>query len=341
MAVPSTGGNWLQVVAPNLNPLDVRYGQIVDGFIRDYLDATGNPRNLADPACGVGTAGVFTPFALDNTIRKDLLWNSPGSNQGWFPLGLLKEDATSISPDQTVQQTPTAQYIRSVRNVFTKLEDKVAFTPIENSNLVKRLRFELALTGWTPDDGTTGYQLVRGNSDVLTERQLILFLIDGDGQLYAEVYPRVATDKKGKLELGRKMPFSPELTWDVLPDPYSQAPMWICEAGSAFLAEGNFAFATSTPGVTPITGLKATVVVPTPADVTSPTYTVALQSTPGGSFSAGTVSTPSPSVSGGFTTITIGSLSATTTYNALKITASGGGVTVTTPPSAPFTSTSS
>lgn len=342
MALPSTGANYDTVLAPTLDPTKVRYGNIVHALGRDYFKADGTPNNLSDPACGVGTLGLFTPFAADNiSIREDLLWDAPGSNQGWFSFGLLKEDAQSITLDQTVQQTPSAQILRNVRSVLTKLEDKVSITPIESSDLINRLRFELPLTGWTPTDGTPGYQLARGNTDTLVERQIVLFLIDGDGQLIAEVYPRVVTDKKGKLDMSRKNPYSMELSWDVLPDPLSRKPMWICNGGSQYLSQGNFLFETATPGVTPITGLKATVVVPTPIDVTSPTYTVALQTTSGGSFVAGTVTTPSPSVSGAYTTITIGSLVSSQLYNALKITATGGGVTATTASSAPFTATAS
>jgi hypothetical protein len=336
MALPSTGGTTAQVIAPGWDPTKVRYGQIV-------LDSNGVPQNLAATAAGLGSAGVFSPFAADGlTIRQDLLWNSPGTNQGWFNFGLTKEDSIKVNAEQTVQQTPTGQTLRTVRNVYTKLDDKVSLTPLENSNLVKRLRYNLPLSGWVPDDGTAGYQLVRGVSDVLIERQMILFLIDTDQQLLAEVYPRLSPDKTGGVEFGRKMPYAPEsFSWDVTPDPYSQASMWTCEAGSAWNSEGLFEFSTSAPSVTPITGLKATVIVPTPLDITSPTYTVAIQSTSGGSFTSGTVTTPSPSASGGFTTITIGSLTASTTYNALKITASGGGITATTPPSAPFTATAS
>lgn len=344
MALPSTGGSVAATIQPGWDPLKVRYGQIVGVYIRDYLDASGNVRNLADPACGLGSQGVFSPFAQDGNIRTDLLWSAGGGvgNQGWFNFGLTKEDSIKVSPEQSVQQTPTGQTLRSVRNVYTKLEDKVMLTPLENSNLVNRLRYNLALSGWTPDDGTAGAQLLRGLTDTLIERQLILFLIDGN-QLIAEVYPRLSPDKTGSNEFGRKSPYAPDsFSWDVLGDPYSQQAMWLNEAGTSWGLEGDFQFSTVVPTVTPISGLKATVIVPTPTDFASPpTYTVQLQATAGGSFVAGTVSTPSPSISGAFTTVTIGSLTASQAYNALRLTATGGGVTSTTPSSAPFTATAS
>ena len=343
--LPSTGGTYNSVIAPTNNPLGVRYGQVVAAFIRDYIQSDGDVNNLADPDCGIGTSGLFTPFASDGlTIRKDLLYGSTVSasgNQGWFNMGLLKEDSISVQSDFSMQETPTAQTLRSVKNVFTKLDDKIMVTPLENSNLVKRLRFNLALSGWTPDDGTANYQLARGANDVIVERQLLLFLIDTDNQLLAEVFPRIALDKVGKVEFGRKAPYGPEgFTWSVLPDPYSQQAQWICEAGSGWNQEAEFSFVSVPPTVTPITGLKATVVVPTPTNLTSPTYTVSIQSTASGAWTSGTVTTPTPSVSGAYTTITIGSLTASAVYNSLKITATASGRSVTSAPSASFTATS-
>jgi hypothetical protein len=343
--LPATGGTAEQVILPGIDPLKVRYGQIVGAFIRDCLDANGNFRNLADPSVGLGVKGVFTPFAADGlTIREDLLFNSNGgtNNQGFFNFGLTKEDSISVAPDQTVQMTPTGQTLRSVRNIYTKIEDKVSLTPIENNTIIQRLWYNLPLTGFVPNDGTPGYQLVRGETDVLIERQLILFLIDTDGQLLAEVFPRLGPDKTGKIEFGRKSPYAPDsFSWDVLPDPFTQASMWICEAGTAWQAEADFEFETTAPSVTPVTGLKATVIVPTPADIVTPTYTVALQSTAGGPFTAGTVGTPAPVASDGFTTISVTGLTASAVFNALQVTATGGGITATSPVSASFTATAS
>jgi hypothetical protein len=343
--LPATGGNYNSVIAPSNNPLDVRYGQITAVLIRDYLDSSGNVQNLANPNAGVGTQGLFTPFAADGlTIRNDLLWNAGGTNQGWFNMGLLKEDSISVDSSFSVQETNTAQTLRTVRNVFTKLDDKIMFTTLENSDLVKRLRFNLTLSGWTPDDGTLGYQLPRGAQDVMVERQLILFLIDTDNQLVAEVFPRVAVDKIGKVEFGRKMPYSPEgFTFSVLPDPYSQQASWLCEAGSAWVQEAEFGFISTPPTVTPATGLKATVTFPTPTDIVTPTYTAQIQTTATGAFASATVaSSPAPSVSGAYTTLTVTGLTSSTSYNALKVTATAatGGRAVTSASSAPFTATS-
>ncbi|BBZ09861.1 MULTISPECIES: hypothetical protein [Mycobacterium] len=343
--LPATGGTWAQVLEQDLNPLNVRYWQITHGLIRDY-DPTG-VFNLASPAVGLGTvqtasgpAQLFTPFAADNvSIREDLLVTSPNSAVNLYDLGLLKEDATDWTPDQTLQQTPSAQFVRTVRNVLTKLDDKVNFTPIESNPLIDYLKFELPLTG-IPALGTPGYGVARGNTDAPRERTLVLIGIDTDANLVARVFPRIITDKKGKNELARKNPDSSELTYEVLPDPFTRQTMWVCRAGSAWLGAGNLNFETAVPAVTPVTGLKANIVFPTPIDVTAPQYSVAIQQAAGGAFAPATVS-DTPSVSGGFTTVTIDSLTASTQYNAVQVTATGSNATVTGPVSAPFTSTDS
>lgn len=340
MTLPATGGTWAEVIEPSLNPLAVRYWQITDAFIRDYLTINGIPLNLADPACGLGIEGLFTPFAADGlTIRKDLLWSSNGgqNNQGWFHLDELKEDSTAITPDQTVQQTPTAQSVRTVRDVLTKLDDKISITPITASDLVNRLRFELPLAGWTPRDGMPGYQLSRGATDVLVERQVILMGVDTDGQLLAEVYPRVVTDKKGKTELQRKNPQSLELSYSILPDPLTKKTMWICRAGAAWNAQGNFDFETTMPVVSP-SATATSVLFPTPTDVgDAPVYSYALQQAAGGQFVSGAPVTGAPTVNGKWSTLSIPGIAAGQ-YNALVLTVVNDGETVaTTPPSAPFT----
>ena len=341
--LPSTGSTATVVLEPSLNPLAPTYWQVVYALVRDYFKSDGTVNSLADPSVGIDpTSGLFTPFAADGiSIRQDLLITSSGTNQGFYNLGLLKPESVSVTPDQTMTETPSAQLVRSVRNVLDKLDDKIMFEPIEDTPLIKYLQYELPLVSGVPALGTPNLVIPRGNKDVPVERQLVLIGIDGDGRLRSRVFPHIITDKKGKEELGRKAATSSQLTYGVLPCPYAKHSEWTCYAGSQWNAEGDFNFLTTAPTVTPITGLKATVVVPTPIDVTSPVYTVSLQTTAGGSFSAGTVTTPSPSTSGGYTTITIGSLTASQAYNALEITATGSNITSTSPPSAPFTATSS
>lgn len=338
MTLPATGGTWAEVLEPGLGPLNERFWQVTHVLIRDY-DPTG-VFNLASPLVGLGSKGLFTPFAADNiSIRKDLLFDAPGTNQGFYDPGLLKEDDAEWTLDETLTQSPSAQYVRSTRNVLTKLDDKIHFTPIESNPVVDCLQFEKPLSN-VPALGTPGYQQDRGIGDVPVERVIVMIGIDTDANLLARVFPRCVTDKKGKSALQRKASDSMPLDYEALPDPFTKRAMWICRAGSQWLGAGNAQFETTPPVVSPQTGLTATVVVPTPIDVESPVYTVALQETANGAMTAATLS-GSPTVSGSWTTITISGLTASQLYNALQVTATGSNATVTSPVSSPFTATSS
>lgn len=338
--LPATGGTWAQVLEPNLNPLAERFWQVTDILIRDYYNPDGTVFSLRDPARGLGINGLFTTFAADSlTIRQDLLITSPSANQGFYHIGLLTEDSASVTPDQTMTGSPSAQLVRNTRSVLTKLEDKIAFEPKESTPLVDYLLYEKPLQN-IPALGTPGYQVVRGNLDVPVERVLVMLGVDTDGNLLARVFPRVITDKKAKAEFARKKPDAQMLTYEALPCPFAKAVEYKCRAGSQWLASGDFDFETFVPVVTPIAGLKATIQFPTPIDVVSPVYTVGLQSTPNGSFASATL-VGSPVVAGGFTTVTIGSLTASTLYNGVQVTATGSNQTVTGLESAPFTSLAS
>ena len=347
MALPATGGTWAQVLEPGLNPLAERYWQITDVLIRDYYNTDGTVFNLSDPARGLGTVNtvsgtqqLFTPFAADNiSIREDLLITSTSStNQGFYHIGLLKEDSVSVTPDQTMTESPSAQLVRATRSVLTKLDDKIAFEPKESTPLIDFLNYEMPLANGVPALGTPGYGVARGNGDVPVERVIVLLGVDTDGNLIGRIFPRVITDKKAKAEMARKNPDSSALTYTPLPCPYARTVEYKVRAGSQWLASGDFDFATATPVATPVTGLKANVVFPTPIDVTSPVYTAEISHA--GVFSAATVAA-SPTVSGGFTTIQLTGLTASTLYDGVQVTATGSNLTVTGPVSNSFTSTAS
>jgi hypothetical protein len=344
MLLPATGGTWAQLIQPGINPLNVRYGQIVDVFMRDYYNADGTVFNMADPKYGLGlvtlpdgnVTQLVTPFAADGiSIRPDLLITSPGPNLGFYHFGDLKEDSLSITPDQTMQQTPSAQQRRSSRNVLSKLGDKISFEPQEETPLTRYVRWELPLRN-VPAVGTPGLIIPRGQGDVTQERVIIALIVDTDGQLMARVLPRVVTDKKGKEDLGVKNPLAGSLDWDILGCPYSKQSQWVCYAGSQWNASGNFEFETYPPLAVPQTGgLTVTAQFPTPADMPSPVYTAHVEAADG-TLSALNL-TGSPVVSGKFTTLTGGGLTASTLYKGIQVTATDGEVGASSPLSNGFT----
>lgn len=333
--LPSTGTTWQTALEPTLNPLAVRYWQITDVLICDYYSGIGNPLGVGSPnnwaatSVGLGSEGLFTPFAADGNLRSDLLSPYHGvavtGLNCFYHIGELKKDSTSITPDETVQETPTAQSVRTVRNVQTKLQDKVSFTPVESSPLVDYLRYELPLVDGLPDVGTAGYQVVRPPFDQLQERTVVLLGVDNNtGNLRAEVFPRVVTDKKGKTDLQRENPESLELTYSVLVDPFTQSVSWTCRDGVAWRAlAGAPTFSASTVTAAAVTGLKATLTFVTPTGLDLPvTYSVTQQVGGSGSFTTSTLQSPTGTISGSNTVLTVTGLTATTAY-VFQVTATG------------------
>lgn len=349
MSLPSTGSTDAVVLDPTINPLNLRHWQRVFVLFRDYYKSDGTVYNMADPTVGLGTASLpdgtttqlFTPFAADGiSIRQDLLASTGGTNQGFYSAGYLKPDSVSVTPDESVTQTPTAQDVRTAKNVLEKLEDKIAFEPLESNPVIQYLQYELPLTN-IPALGTPGLIIPRGNGDVLQHRVIVLIGIDTMGQLKAKVFPHVMTDKKAKADLGRKAPDSQGLTYDVLPCPYAKHAEWTCFAGTQWNASGDFNFQTAIPTANPVTGLKVNVTFPTPIDLVSPTYTAQIFSSSGVASSL-TLTSGTGTVSGGNTTVQGTSLSATTQYNGVQVTGTGtNSITATSVLSNPFTSTAS
>lgn len=319
MALPSTGGSVDATLTPSLNPLAVRYWQITHALIRDYYNADGTVFKLNASSAGLGSNGLMNVFATDGNIRSDLLITASGSNLGFYDVGEMKEDMIAVTSDMTVQQTPTAASVRTVRNVLTKLDDKVAFTMKEAGPLMDYLRYELPLANGIPDIGTAGYQVTRAGTDVLVPRIVVLIGVDA-GQLKAEVFPCVYPDKKGKDEWQRKNSEELEWTGEPILDPYTGTPMYICRDGAQWRSLGGVP-TLGTVTATPISGLKVTLSFAISGlDVGSGVSFTATKTT-GGTPTALTLM-GSPSISDGVVTLTGTSLTASTSYTGL-ITATG------------------
>lgn len=311
-ALPATGANWATAVRPGLNPLSIRYWQTTNIFARDYFNADGTVFDLSNPAVGLGTDGLFTPLAADGSIRTDLFVTSSGTNQGFYHLGELKVDAVDVTPDMTVQETPTASSVRTVRNVLTKLDDEFAFTPLEDTPIIKALRWELPLAS-VPALGTPGFQMSRGAADYLQNRIFVALGTDGDGNLMYKVFPNCQGKKKGKEELGRKEPDSQELRYSTLVDPATGMVMWEGQDGVQWRGMATSPAFSAAPVATAIAGGKATLAFPTPSGDGPYTYTVLQQSGGAGTYSGATLS-GIPNVSGSTTTLTVSALTAGTSY---------------------------
>lgn len=338
MSLPATGGIYTEIVEPNVNPLAQRYWQTTDVFIRDYWNPDGTTFDCADPSVGLGNLGLLTPFAADGSIRTDLFITSEGPNLGFYHPGELEPDTTEVAPDINVQQTPTAQSVRTTRNVITKLDDSVSFTPLESNPVTDALHYELPLSN-LPALGAPGYQVARGPMDYLQDRVIILFGTDGSGQLMSRVLPRCQTNKKGKIDLGRKKTESGQLTFNPLYDPNTGEVMWICREGTQWRGlAGAPTFSSTAPVATAVSGDKATVAFTTPTGDDPYTYTVLQQVGGAGAFSASTLA-GSPTVNSGTTTLTVSGLTTGDSY-VFKVVAEGANdVSATSTPSNSITAT--
>lgn len=333
MSQPSTGVSFLTGYEPTIQPLATRYWQITFALVRDYLNLDGTVNNLGLASAGLDANGNFTAFALDDNWRGDLMveqYSNTTPNQGFYPPGDLKEDVMAIDPSLSTQDTITASSIRSTRNVFTKLGDKVNITPLESNPVVDYLRFEFPLLGDAsrgippvPDIGSTPYSIKRQPTDLLCERQVILGGVDGNGHLMARILPRVALSKRGKEMMQRKNPEELEIEWEILSCPYAKTPEILCRSGLAWQALGGSpTFPGSAPVATAISGDKATIAFDTPTGIDAPfQYTVAQQVGGSGAFTASTLQ-GSPSVSSGTTTLTATGLVTSSAY-VFQVTATG------------------
>lgn len=325
MALPSTGGTWAQILQPDLDPNAVRKGVITDILIRDYLNSDGTPNSLAASAAGLNTNGVFTPFATDGNLRQDLLASSTSPNQGFYHIGLLKEDGWTFTPNLTVQETEAAQTIWTIRNDVTKETGELMFTAREWKPLVDFLRMDLPVNNPAdpvPDLGVAGYSVPAPAYQNLCERQIIALGVDGEN-LFSITCPRVSQQKLGKTAANKKDPLDLEFTYALLLDPFTSAPYIISHGGAGWLGLGGAPTFDATPPVaTAVTGAKATVAFDTPTGIDGPfTYTVTQQVGGTGSFTPSTLS-GSPVVVSGTTTVTATTLTASSTY-IFKVIASG------------------
>lgn len=334
MALPTTGDTWANVLEPTVNPLNVRKGVITDIIIADYRRADGSVVRLDVPEAGLAEqpdgSFVFTPFAGDGQIRTDLLFGSvdedeqPSYLQGHH-IGFLKDDGWTATPDTTVDETPVAQSIWSVRQDVTKGSYELMFVARESTVLTTYLDMDLPLVNGLPDQGTKNLSIPAPLGNNLIERIIIAIGVDGD-ELFARVLPRVSRKKPGKQAANKKDPFDHEYTYAAVIDPYTKTPYIASFGGFAWTQDaGSPILGTVVP--TPVTGLKVNLVFDISGeDITDPTFTAT--KTTGGSTTPLTL-LGSPSIVDGVVTLVGTTLVATTVYTGLITCTGSNGLTAT------------
>ena len=294
----------------------------------------------------------FTPFASDGNLSSTLFSSSnPGGP--WYDLGYMDQKGPEFTPKLTMKPTTVMQSRWPARYDFTEQSEEIAATLMESNPVIDALYNSQPLSS-LQSVGTVGYSSAAPVEVDLRWRQCLFIGVDGKaGQNYyiARVYPKVLIGDFGKTAWNIDEASSIPVKGMAVPDPWSTqpdgvtvgSPRWLLRDGPAWRAQGEANFQVAAPVATAVTGLKATLAFATPTGFTAPiTYTASKQLTAGGAFTAATLQSASGTVSGGTTTLTVTSLTASTAYNAFTVTATdANSVAVTSAPSNSITSTSS
>lgn len=324
MPLPSTGTAWKTSGLNAYKGSRVRRGGLVAALVRDYGGA----------ATDLSPAAFSSPFALDGTLRTDLLATTASPNQGWYLVGALHKKGVDITPDIAVDNLEILQSNREIRSDITKEGGMVGFTALESTPLIDCLDYNLPLTS-LQDIGTVGYLMSKAVDADLVERQLILIRSDkavGNPELTAYGYPRLTLDKINKRTWDKTNPDALDISFRKLLDPFAvdanlvPAAEFKWREGSGWRAGG--VFGNVAPVAVAVTGAKATVTFATPAG-DPPVYTVT--KTTGGTPSSAAI-LGSPAISGANTVITVQTLTVGTLYT-FTVTATGHGIVATSLPS--------
>lgn len=292
----------------------------------------------------------FTPFDDDGNLV-DTLFSPDNPGGPWYDVGYMDEKGPTFNQKFTNKPTRSMQTRWPTRWDYTGQTEEISATLQESNPVVDAIRDNKPLSN-LQSVGTIGYSSSEPVERDILWRQCLFIGVDGrSGQNYyvVRVYPKVLPVDFGNTSWNIDTVDELPVHCQAIPDPYSTspdgevgAPRWILRGGPAWRALGESVFEIGAPDATAVSGLKATLTFPTPAGLESPiSYTASQQLTPTGSFTPATIS-GTPSTSGGNTTITVSGLTANTTYNAFKVTATGSDSTaITSAPSNSITTTAS
>lgn len=290
-------------------------------------------------------------FGDDGNLVNTLF--SPTNPGGpWLDFGYMDEKGPEFTPKLTVKPTKVMQSRWPARYDYTEQTEEIGATLMESNPVVDAVLSNAALSDLQPV-GTPNYNISAPVELDLRWRQCLFIGVDGRSGLNyytIRIYPKVLIGDFGKtpwnIDAASALPikgFAVPDEFTVPPDGVNVgSPRWILRDGPGWRAQGEGAFEITAPVATAVTGLKATLAFTTPAGLTAPiTYTASQQLTAGGSFTSSTLS-GSPVVSGNTTTITVSGLTASTLYNAFKVTATdASSVAITSAPSNSITTTAS
>ncbi|MEB3021312.1 hypothetical protein [[Mycobacterium] crassicus] len=363
MTRPSTGTTWKAGGFNDVDPRFLERGGLIAALIRD---ARGADTDLS-PHNPDGSV-KFSPFAADGQLRDDLFafkreggfWiPNPDPNESFHLVGAFKEGdgpkkSSNIDTDDYMIEQDNFPFDSDI----TKEDEPFSFTGVETAKpLLRRLRNNLPLSladgtllVETPGGKDAGWGKPIGADPV--ERQVLLLRArrKGGKTLYTCTgYALSKLNKIGDAQMGKKDADAAELTFKPLPDGIFMAMVdgeyvpvikydWI--GGDAWVALGGVpVFGGAAPVAAATTSGKATLAFDTPTGGQTPySYGGDVSTDNGSTWSAGTLSSATGTVSGGTTTLTFTGLSAGSVKLRAKVT-DANGKTATSQPSGSVTIT--
>lgn len=297
-------------------------------------------------------------FGTDGNLAANLMSSTfPGGQ--WYDLGYMDEKGPEFTPKLDVKPVKVMQSRWPARYDYTGQSEEIGATIQESNPVLDALYNNQALSN-LQEVGAVGYASSAPVELDLRWRQSLFIAVDGrSGQNYytLKIYPKVLIGDFGKTPWNINDAAATPIKAFCIPDEYSippanpdgtintGSPRWILRDGPGWRAQGeaNFEIGFPTaPVATAVTGLKATVAFQTPAGLIAPiTYTGLKQTGGTGAFSAGTLLSPSGTVSGNTTTVTFTTLTATTQYAFEVVATDSNSTVITSDPSNTVTSTSS
>lgn len=309
MTLPANGVPLKDAHHAYINPLAIFKGISVHLIVRDYLRAM---TNLKDPAMGLCTDGVFTPFAADGLWRDDLYDpDFPGGQ--WYSTGLIKDSGSKFKSDFDVEKVMTAQLIRAARWDETSQDNELGFVAEELNEVVAALRNNLPLATNVRDIGQSGRAWLAPSEPTRAEYQAAVLADDGDKRI-ALVIPRMSRKSIGDLDFQRKNSAESELKYGVEHCPFTDVPFYLVPEGAGYRALGGAPVFSGPPVATPgSTGAAAVVfTVPTlPKDPAPDVFTYTWEQKVGAgawtAVSPASTSAAGVTVTANFTALTAGS----------------------------------
>jgi hypothetical protein len=276
----------------------------------------------------------FNPFGADGNLV-DTLFEADNPGGPWYDSGYVDEKGFDFNQSLKSKETQVMQSRRPIRWDFTEDTEEVSTTLMESNPINDALRDNRPLNSSLPQVGSIGYSTSTPVERDILFRQLMIIGVDGTyvgGLNYyiVRVYPRVLVTDFGRTTWNPDNADSLPVKVEAVPDPWTVppsgyhvgSPRIIFRDGPGWRKQGQANFQTTVPVATAETTTTASLAFPTPAGLVAPiTYTATLQTTSSGSFTSATLSNDTGTVTGGTTTLSVTSLTASTSYNAFKVTA--------------------